>query len=151
MGESMIFKRKGHWVLMVIILVQSCLATAWAAKITEPMDPKSIAGRIQPVGTVNVVDASGAQVVQTQEEPQALGPDAGMKRYKTSCALCHDQGVAGAPKFRDKADWSSRIALGVDGLTKSAIKGKGGMPPRGTCMQCSDEEIRLTVEYMLPQ
>lgn len=115
------------------------------------MDAKSIAGRIQPVGQVNIVDASGAEVSVAQETPQALGADAGAKRYKTSCALCHDQGVAGAPKYRNTADWSARLTKGLDGLTASAIKGIGGMPPKGTCMQCSDAEIRATIEYMVPQ
>ncbi|MFI4938604.1 MAG: c-type cytochrome [Candidatus Berkiellales bacterium] len=32
-----------------------------------------------------------------------------------------------------------------------AKKGKGAMPPKGTCMQCSDEELRKTIEYMIPQ
>jgi cytochrome c5 len=57
-------------------------------------------------------------------------------------------GVAGAPKVGDKAGWASRLALGVDGLTASVIKGKGIMPARGGS-QGSDAEIRAAVEYMV--
>ena len=47
-------------------------------------------------------------------------------------------------------DWKERLPMGIDGLLVSAIKGKGGMPPKGTCRSCSDEELRLSIEYMLP-
>lgn len=123
----------------------------FAARLTEPMDAKSISNRIKPIGEVNAVDASGAQVADKVEAVVELAADAGEKRYKTSCALCHDQGVAGAPKFRNKSEWAARLPKGVDGLLASAIKGIGGMPPKGTCMQCSDKELRMAIEYMLPQ
>ena len=67
--------------------------------------------------------------------------------YKQACAVCHAAGVAGAPKFGDKAAWAPRLALGVDGLTASVIKGKGAMPPKGGSA-ASDAEIKAAVEYM---
>ena len=60
---------------------------------------------------------------------------------------CHAAGVAGAPKFGDKAAWAPRLALGVDGLTASVIKGKNAMPPKGGS-SASDAEIKAAVEYM---
>ena len=50
--------------------------------------------------------------------------------YAQTCSVCHATGVAGAPKLGDKAAWAPRLAQGIDGLTASAIKGKGAMPPR---------------------
>ena len=64
-------------------------------------------------------------------------------------SACHDAGVAGAPKIGVAADWADRIAQGEDTLVEHAINGIRGMPPKGTCMSCSDEEIRLAVEYMV--
>ena len=61
--------------------------------------------------------------------------------------VCHAAGVAGAPKFGDKAAWGPRLGAGVDGLTASAIKGKGAMPPKGGTT-ASDAEIKAAVEYM---
>ena len=61
---------------------------------------------------------------------------------------CHGAGVAGAPKFGDKAAWSARLGAGVAGLTASAVKGKGAMPPRGGT-SASEAEIRAAVEYMV--
>jgi cytochrome c5 len=54
-----------------------------------------------------------------------------------------------APKYASLEDWAPRIELGVDKLTLSAITGKGGMPARGACMDCSDNEIKLTVQYII--
>lgn len=72
----------------------------------------------------------------------------GKEIYNQSCAMCHAAGLANAPKLGDKAAWAPRLAQGVDGLTTSAIKGKGAMPPRGAST-ASDAEIRATVEYMV--
>jgi cytochrome c5 len=65
-----------------------------------------------------------------------------------ACAACHVAGVAGAPKFGDKAAWAPRVGAGVDALTASVIKGKGAMPPKGGSA-ASDAEIKASVQYML--
>ncbi len=69
--------------------------------------------------------------------------------YKQACMACHVAGVAGAPKFGDKAAWAPRLALGVDGLTASVIKGKGAMPPKGGAGAASDADIKAAVVYMV--
>ena len=61
---------------------------------------------------------------------------------------CHASGVAGAPKFGDKAAWAPRIQTGLDALTTSAIKGKGAMPPKGGTA-APDAEIKAVVAYMV--
>jgi cytochrome c5 len=69
--------------------------------------------------------------------------------YDTKCFACHNTGVAGAPKLGDKAAWEPRIATGMDAMLAVAIKGKGGMPPKGTCMDCSDEDLKAAIQYMV--
>jgi cytochrome c5 len=69
--------------------------------------------------------------------------------YTQNCGVCHAAGVAGAPKFGDKAAWAPRLALGIDGLTASAIKGKGAMPAKGGAAAASDADIRAAVDYMV--
>ncbi len=64
------------------------------------------------------------------------------------CSVCHATGVAGAPKLGDKAAWAPRLAQGIDGLTASAIKGKGAMPPKGGS-NASEAEIKAVVTYMV--
>jgi cytochrome c5 len=68
--------------------------------------------------------------------------------YAQTCSVCHATGVAGAPKVGDKAAWGPRIGAGIDGLTASAIKGKGAMPPKGGS-SASDDEIKAVVSYMV--
>jgi cytochrome c5 len=68
--------------------------------------------------------------------------------YAQTCSVCHASGVAGAPKFGDKAAWAPRLAEGIDGLTASAIKGKGAMQPRGGST-ASDADIKTVVTYMV--
>ena len=75
--------------------------------------------------------------------------DKGKEIYDTKCFTCHASGVAGAPKFGDKAAWEPRIATGMDAIMKVVINGKGAMPPKGTCMDCSDADLKAATEYMI--
>ena len=61
---------------------------------------------------------------------------------------CHGAGVAGAPKFGDKAAWEPRIKTGLDTLKSNAIKGKNAMPPKGGST-ASDADVQAAVEYMV--
>jgi cytochrome c5 len=114
------------------------------SSMVQEMDPDSIVERIAPLAQVNIG-------VEVAAEAVATGPADPATTYKSFCSLCHEAGVAGAPKFRDAATWGDRAAVGIDALVKSAITGKGAMPPKGTCMQCSDEELKAVIEHMLPQ
>jgi cytochrome c5 len=71
--------------------------------------------------------------------------------YNASCLACHSTGVAGAPKVGDQASWAPRAAKGLDSLLATAVSGLNAMPPKGTCADCSDEELKAAIEYMLSQ
>lgn len=74
----------------------------------------------------------------------------GEQVYNSSCNACHGTGAAGAPKLGDAAAWEPRLAeRKKDGLHQSAISGFKGMPPKGLCMTCSDDELSGAVDYML--
>lgn len=119
------------------------------SQVVQSMTEEAILNRIKPVGMVETEE--GVTEAKPKNVQAALGPNVAQERYKSTCSVCHETGVAGAPKFRNAADWKSRMDVGIDSMLKIAIQGKGGMPPRGTCMQCSDEELKLTIEYMLPK
>ncbi|MDX1692424.1 MAG: c-type cytochrome [Ketobacteraceae bacterium] len=72
-------------------------------------------------------------------------------KYNMYCVGCHATGAANAPKTGDKAEWDKRLeaAGGMDGLIASAKKGKGAMPPMGLCSDCTDEEFKAMVEFMI--
>ena len=71
--------------------------------------------------------------------------------YKSTCAACHDAGVAGAPKLGDKAAWAPRIKQGKDALYNSAIKGKPGtaMMAKGGAANLSDADVKAVVDMMM--
>ena len=109
--------------------------------------PEQIAARIAPVGVVNTDASAVAAPVAPIAAVVDEGPGAAI--YNKTCGTCHATGVAGAPMLGDKAAWEPRMAQGVDGLLNTAVNGKGAMPPRGTCMDCSDDDLITVIEYML--
>lgn len=78
-----------------------------------------------------------------------LDASAGQDIYTAHCGICHDSGAAAAPKLGDALDWSKRLNQGMTLLLAHAINGYNSMPPRGTCMTCSDAEIKAAVDYIL--
>ena len=85
-------------------------------------------------------------VIETPTQTAAVD---GKQIYQQSCMACHSTGAAGAPKTGDKAAWSARIAKGSDALFLTVKNGLNAMPPKGTCMSCSDEELRAAMEYIV--
>jgi cytochrome c5 len=105
---------------------------------------------------IYMLNASGhdTQAAPAQAAAPAAAPAAaadGKTVYEKTCVACHAAAVAGAPKLGDKAAWAPRIATGADALVKSAIAGKGAMPPKGGNTALSDAEIKAAVEYMVAQ
>lgn len=75
--------------------------------------------------------------------------------YDQACKLCHDTGVAGAPKLGDKTAWKERIAQGRDVLVDHALHGFQGkvgmMPPKGGQAQLTDDEVAAAVDHIVGQ
>jgi cytochrome c5 len=84
--------------------------------------------------------------------PAVASADTGKKAYDTACFACHGAGIAGAPKFGDKAAWSARIGQGSSVLYEHAIKGfqgkAGVMPPKGGSA-LPDADVKAAVDYMV--
>jgi cytochrome c5 len=133
------------------------MANAAGAKFAEPQkaavaaDAGAVAPAAQaaPAAAPAAALAPAAPVVAAAAAPAAASKaGTGEALYKQACIACHASGVAGAPKFGDKAAWAPRIQTGLDMLTASAIKGKNAMPPKGGS-SASDADIRAAVEYMV--
>ena len=116
-------------------------AEAAPASAPEPVAAAPAPAEAKPAAPVAVVVAAAAVSV-------AAAANAAPALYTQVCSACHAGGIAGAPKFGDKAAWAPRLAQGIDGLTASAIKGKNAMPPRGGS-QGSDADIKAVVTYMV--
>jgi len=122
-------------------------AGAMSEKLEEKQGSDSrkqaaIAERIKPVGEVAVAKAGAA--------PAA--PRSGKEVVGAVCGACHATGALNAPKIGSADQWQPRFDAngGLDGLVKSAIAGKGSMPPRGGG-NVSDEELRNAITYMLKE
>ena len=84
----------------------------------------------------------------------ANDPHPGKETYESACAVCHDGGAAGAPKFGDPDEgWPARIAQGVDVLYDHALNGfegaDGMMPAKGGRRFLDDESVKAAVDYMV--
>jgi cytochrome c5 len=90
-----------------------------------------------------------AAAIPAAPAKSAGGADAGKGTYEKVCFACHATGVAGAPKFGDKAAWAPRIAQGKDTLHASALHGKGAMPAKGGNPALSDADVTAAVDYMV--
>jgi len=78
-------------------------------------------------------------------------PRSGADVYRDFCAVCHSGGWQGAPIANDAGEWKDRVNAGKDALFKNAKNGLNAMPAMGTCMDCSDEELKGAIEEMLPR
>ncbi len=118
------------------------------ANVTEGQE-----ARTEPVGHLNMPDAKPVateEVAKAEEAPvAALSPK---ETYDGICAACHATGLLDSPKFGDKVAWDKRIADagGFDGLVKSAIAGKGSMPPKGGA-SVDDAAFAEVVKYLAGQ
>ena len=65
--------------------------------------------------------------------------------------VCHAAGIAGAPKFGDKAVWAPRIKTGIEMLYANSLKGKNAMPPKGGNLSLPDADVKAAVDYMVAQ
>lgn len=119
-------------------------ASSTAAAPAMPAAPAAVAAATAAPSTAPAMAPAPAAPVQVA----AVDLGAGETLYKQACVACHAAGVAGAPKFGDKAAWAPRIQTGIEALTTSVIKGKGAMPPRGGSAG-SDADIHSAVAYMV--
>ena len=137
-------------VVLILVLCAVIYALTAARFQVGSVDADSVADRIRPVGEVQL---AGSEPAAAAPAPAAAEPAAGAKSgegvYNHACIACHASGAAGAPILGDKAAWEPRVAQGMDALLATAISGKNAMPPRGTCMACSDDDLKAAIEYMV--
>jgi len=141
-------------VVLLIFLIYSLTVARFTSDAGSAGTPEQIAARIEPVGSVNLASADAtapgpSTPAQAAPAPNAADGGPGAAVYNKACVACHATGAANAPKIDDKAAWEPRAAQGVAQLLQTAIAGKGAMPPRGTCADCSDEDLKAAIEYML--
>lgn len=95
---------------------------------------------------VNFADTGEAlQLVQLSDE---FNPE---QKYMASCFACHSTGAAGAPKVGAgmAVEWEPRLEKGLDAVVSNTVNGLNTMPAKGLCFDCTDDDLRAIVEYMI--
>ena len=106
---------------------------------SDGMTEQAVALRLQPVGMIEVRDASSPASLKNGEQV-----------YQAQCAACHASGAAGAPKLADASAWGPRVKTGYEALLTAVLKGKGAMGAQGGG-DFSDFEIGRAVVYLANQ
>ncbi len=134
------------WKLLIGLASVLVAATAVAERV-PPGDNDAISKRLAPFGEVCRTGEKCAQAASSQASTS--GPMSGKEVFDKFCSACHATGVAGAPKAGNAADWDPRIAKGMDTLWQHVENGFNAMPPKGTCVSCSDKELHNALDYMV--
>ncbi|GAB4194294.1 MAG: c-type cytochrome [Wenzhouxiangellaceae bacterium] len=158
--EDTIFMKHFSWIILGLTgftVVIIFLATAVHSSLVPSENPSREAKkleRIKPVAAVYAGETGmAAAAAAASAAPVAAAFDGSMDGsyiYQQVCAACHTLGAAGAPRL-EAGEWTERLPKGADALVSSAINGIGVMPAKGGRTDLSDEQVRVTVEWMLEQ
>lgn len=149
-----------HVIMVLLILGARFIHNTREAEL-PPQKVAEIEARIAPVGDVYAGATGREAILAAQAAAQAAaasqvayeGTLDGSVIYQRLCGACHTNAVGGAPTL-SRADWSARIAQGMDVLVQHAIEGYDGpaptpMPARGGNPSLSDEQVRASVQWMI--
>ncbi|MBU2254174.1 c-type cytochrome [Pseudomonas sp. NPDC079086] len=131
-----------------LLVAPATVLALWAVTAQATTDD-AIAERLKPVGQVCVMgeECKGVGAVAVSAGGGARTADDIIAKH---CGACHTPGILGAPKIGDTAAWKERADHqgGLDGILAKAISGINAMPPKGTCADCSDDELRGAIQKM---
>ncbi|MFP3516137.1 c-type cytochrome [Pseudomonas sp. SIMBA_077] len=135
---------------MKMLAVPATVIALWAVNAQATTDDE-IAKRLEPVAKVCIQ----GQACAGGGAPAAVSAGAGSgmpadEIIAKHCTACHSIGLLEAPKIGDTAAWKARADKegGLDGLLAKAITGLNAMPPKGTCGECSDAELKAAIQKM---
>jgi len=128
----------------VVAVIAGVMLTTLAIAGSNSDD--AIRERIKPVGSA-CIQGEECAAASGAASASASGPRSGEDVYNSFCGACHGVGVLGAPK-KGSSDWAPRLEKGFDAVLANAINGINSMPPKGTCGDCSDEELSNAIKFM---
>lgn len=126
------------------LILSACSGDKGEVKLS-PQQEKAMSERLAPEGENSLT----SEVASVPVGGSSGGSRSGEEVYDKSCKTCHGSGMAGAPKFGAAEDWATRLGKSIDTLYSSAISGFQGMPAKGLCMDCSDDELKAAVDYIV--
>ena len=126
------------------LLLWGCSSDDEGLTLTASQE-QQIAERIAPAGHA----VMEGQIIASSPAANSVSGRSGDDIYNTNCMACQNSGVAGAPMYGDVSAWASRLEQGIETVYANAINGIRAMPARGTCMTCSDDEVKSAIDYIL--
>ena len=156
--QDSIFFRNFSFLLATLVVITIAVAligismqNQLVANVQGEADRSSIQELIKPVAEVNTDPNAILEAPTTTLAAAFDGSLDGELIYNNVCMACHTTGAGGAPKLI-AAEWDARISQGMDTMIKHAIEGftgqNGLMPAKGGRMDLTDEQVKITVEYM---
>lgn len=130
-------------------LVTIVVAVNAVADRVPPGTEDEIRTRLAPAGEVCKVGDACAQAPTAAAAGDASGLGlTGEQIYNQFCFACHMAGVGGAPKTHNVDEWAPRLAKDAAERMQNMLNGLNAMPPKGTCMGCSEAELTAATEFM---
>ena len=81
--------------------------------------------------------------------------DGGKAIFDKACIICHKDGVGGAAMLTDKVRWTNNRTKDLNVLVQHVNDGftgeYGTMTPKGACMDCSKDDLRNAIFYMMTE
>jgi cytochrome c5 len=113
-------------------------------------EDNSYAAIAKRLATPAIVDVMGEAKKMENVMMDAARPERGGNEiFNQYCIVCHGTGAAGSPKFGCKSAWEPRKAKGIKTLLQHAMNGFNFMPAKGTCLDCSQNEVEDAIHYMI--
>lgn len=142
-----------HFSSPMLLAVVALSAAVGATVSADHNSPEALKARIAPEGRLNVLAPGEANAGAAETVSRA--PQDAQTVYDGVCAVCHQAGIAGAPRTGDAETWKARIEQGMEVLVQNAINGYQGaagiMPAKGGNAALSDDEVAAAVRYMVEQ
>jgi cytochrome c5 len=158
--QDSIFFKNFSYLLGFLVVLTIVLAIYASNKHDELLgykeankDRTEVANTLAPVAQVNTSGEMVAKVEVAEKVEAAFGGSTdGKMIYDNVCSACHSTGAGGAPKL-EAAAWAGRTEKGLEELVKQASNGFSGaagfMPAKGGRADLSDEQVTVTVQFML--
>ncbi len=70
------------------------------------------------------------------------------QKYERACITCHASRASKAPLTGFVAQWQPRLQQGMPTLVAHARDGFQGMPARGFCNDCTDQDFAALIAFM---
>ncbi len=142
---------------VVLIIIANIIGSTLKdemASLKDQAKKNELIARIEPIGKIAFGEPAETAQPEAAPAPEAQAEAvSGEATYNSACAMCHGQGIAGAPKFADAGAWNDRIAKGTDTLYTNAIQGfkgaAGYMPAKGGNAGLSDDQVKAAVDYIV--